>query len=511
MKKIIKKIYLSIGIGLLLTSCNTSLDLAPISSISDANYWKTSDQFDAFVSGIHNRFRSHNSAFQALGEMRSDIFGTEGNSASTFTGEATQGVERMWLQNLDLDNPGISNFGGFYSNIGQINLLIDKLKSTTVVTETNKNYYLGIAYGMRAYYYFHLLRSWGGVVIQTEPVTSIDISNLAKAANTEEEVMALIKSDIVKSLSSFGSDYSFRNSKGYWSKAATLMLNAEVSLWNSYRGGGSTDATTALNSLEEIKKNIPSLTLLPSFSNVFASNSKGNNEIIFSIRYVLNEASMSFLSNSFVPQTGLIANFFDLNGSRQFSVTTDNWGGLLRAPIRIATYNKFDDADIRKLASIQPAFAKKGTAFELVGAFINKFQGEQNAGARAYTNDYPIYRYADLLLLMAEAKIILGQSPATEINLVRARAYGAKYDEKKYGFPNQVKDTSPINALLNERLYEFIFEGKRWYDLRRVGKTFIYENTTVKPSEEYKLLWPIDRNSLTNNRLLVQTPGYPNF
>ena len=325
MKKIIKKIYLSIGIGLLLTSCNTSLDLAPISSISDANYWKTSDQFDAFVSGIHNRFRSHNSAFQALGEMRSDIFGTEGNSASTFTGEATQGVERMWLQNLDLDNPGISNFGGFYSNIGQINLLIDKLKSTTVVTETNKNYYLGIAYGMRAYYYFHLLRSWGGVVIQTEPVTSIDISNLAKAANTEEEVMALIKSDIVKSLSSFGSDYSFRNSKGYWSKAATLMLNAEVSLWNSYRGGGSTDATTALNSLEEIKKNIPSLTLLPSFSNVFASNSKGNNEIIFSIRYVLNEASMSFLSNSFVPQTGLIANFFDLNGSRQFSVTTDNW------------------------------------------------------------------------------------------------------------------------------------------------------------------------------------------
>lgn len=494
-----------------MASCNTSLDLAPISSISDANFWKTADQFDAFVSGIHSRFRSHNAAFQALGEMRSDIFGTEANSASTFTGEATQGVERMWLQNLDMDNTGVSNFGGFYSNIGQINLLIDKLNTTTLVTEANKNYYLGIAHGMRAYYYFHLLRSWGGVIIQTDPIVSIDISNLAKAASSEAEVMTLIKADIAKSLTSFGTNYSFRNNKGYWSKAASLMLNAEVSLWNSYRGGGAADASTALNSLEDIRKNIPALALLPSFSNVFASNSKGNNEIIFSIRYVLNEASMGFVSGSFVPQTGLIANFFDLNGSRQFSVTTDNWGGLLRAPVKISTFNKFDEADTRRLASIQPAFSKKGTTFEIAGAFTNKYQGEQNAGARSYTNDFPIYRYADLLLMIAEAKIILGQSPETEINLVRARAYGAKYDVKKYGFPNQAKDANPVKALLDERLYEFIFEGKRWYDLRRIGKTYVFENTAVKPTEEYKLLWPIDRNSLTNNRLLVQTPGYPVF
>lgn len=511
MKNIIKTIYISLGISLLFTSCNTQLDLAPESSISDANYWKTADQFDAFVSGIHVRFRSHNASFQALGEMRSDIFGTEANSPSTFTGEATQGLERMWLQNLDMDNTGVSNFGGFYSNIVQLNLLIYKLNATNIVSDANKNYYLGIAHGMRAFYYFHLYRSWGGVVIQTEPVLSIDIANLAKAASPEAEVMALIKADIDKSESSFGTNYTFRNNKGYWSKAATLMLKAEVSLWNSHRGGGSVDATTALNALNDIKTNIPNLTLLPNYSTVFTAGNKGNNEIIFAIRYVLNEATMGFVASSFVPQSGLISNFYDLNGSRQFNVTTDNWGGLLRAPVRIATYQKFDDNDSRKLSSIQPAFSKKGTGFELVGCFTNKFQGEQNAGSRAFTNDYPIYRYADLLLMMAEAKVILGQNPANEINLVRARAYGAKYDASKYAFPNQAKDASPLNAILDERLFEFVFEGKRWYDLRRVGNNYVFANTSLSSNEAFKLLWPIDRNSLTNNRSLVQTAGYPVF
>ncbi|MCC7378730.1 MAG: SusD family outer membrane lipoprotein NanU, partial [Chitinophagaceae bacterium] len=156
MKKIIINIFISIVAIMLISSCKKQLDLAPISSISDANYWQSPDQFDAFVSGLESRFRSHNAAFQALGELRSDIFGTEPGNASAFTGEATQGLERMWLQTINLDNTGVSNFGGFYSNIVQLNLLINKLNTTNIVTATNKNYYLGMAYGMRAFYYFQI-------------------------------------------------------------------------------------------------------------------------------------------------------------------------------------------------------------------------------------------------------------------------------------------------------------------------------------------------------------------
>jgi hypothetical protein len=79
------------------------------------------------------------------------------------------------------------------------------------------------------------------------------------------------------------------------------------------------------------------------------------------------------------------------------------------------------------------------------------------------------------------------------------------------GFPNQAIDSDPKKALLEERYLEFMYEGKRWYDLRRLGDTYVFANTTVKSTEAFKLLWPVDRATLTNNRSLTQTPGYPAF
>lgn len=511
MKKYKKLTLTLLCVTLVISACEDKLEITPISSISDANFWKTPEQFDAFVTGVHARFRSHSAAFQSLGEMRADIFGTDPPSASAFTGEATQGVERMWQQNLDLDNSGVSNFGGFYSNIVQINLLINKLNSTNTVTPVNKNYYLGIAHGMRAYYYFQLIRSWGKVVIQTDPINSIDVGNLAKPASTEAEVMDLIKTDIEDSETNFGADFSFRNTKSFWSKAATLMLKAEVFLWTSHRGGGTADANIAKTALTEIQAGVPSLALLANFKDVFSATNKGHTEIIFSSRHLLNEASLSFVSGNFVPQTSLITNFYDSVAAVKFNATTDNWGGLLRAPTLISTFRKFNNLDSRKWASIQPAYNLVGSDYVMAGCFARKFEGQQNAGSRVYSNDYPIYRYADLLLLLAEAKIILSENPAVEINLVRARAYGVNYVAGTHGYPNQAIDADAKEALLQERLYEFILEGKRWHDLRRLGDSYVYGHTSLPSTESYKLLWPIDRNSLTNNRDLEQNPGYADF
>lgn len=506
MKKYI--LFTAIGAALLLGSCSKQLNLSPVSSVSDASYWKTADQVTAFVTGIHIQFRTDNSSMLYLGELRAGAFGPDPGSSGAFTGEATQGVENMWNQTLDLDNPGVSNFGGFYTNINQLNILISKLKTITFVAPADKAYYLGIGYGMRAFYYFQLYRSWGDVVLQTDPITNFDISTLAKAASPAADVMKQIKSDIDSSVTNFGTDYSFRQNKGFWSKAATEMLKAEVYLWTANRGGGNTDATAALNALNDIQSNVPSLQLLPNYSDVFTQ--KGNNEMIFVSSNKLNEATLGFITN-FVPQAGLIQNFYDSVNNMKFDAS-NNWGGLLRCPTRIATFRAYDDKDSRKWWNIQPAYNKNTDgSYAIAGCFMRKYPGEQSSGVRYYTNDYPVYRYAGLLLLKAEAKIALGQDPSAEINAVRARAYGANYNASVQGYPHQAVDADPKEAVLQERFLEFLLEGKRWYDLRSMGDNYVYEHTSLSSSQSYKLLWPIDRTSLTNNRDLVQTPGYPQF
>lgn len=519
-KKYINIIMIAGLMVVTMMSCKKDLALTPISNLSDDSYWKNVDQYDAFVSGMHSKFRGHNGNFMFLGELRSGIYGNDPGTTASFTGEASQGLERMWLHTLTLDAAGVSNYGTFYTNINQLNLLIGKVNSGTILSEAAKKYYLGIAYGMRAYYYFQMYRTWGKTVIQTDFIdaANLDLFNLSKAASPEADVLKLVKDDIDKSVDNFGTDYSIKQNKGYWSKAATLMLKAEVYLWTAHRTGGIADANIAKTALNDIKTNIPALGLVTASSNplnspyadVFAA--KGNKEIIMASRNQLNEAEMSFIPTSFTPQAGLIANFYDSLANRKFNTTSENYGGLLRAPIKISTYRKFNSNDTRRDASIQAAYSlpTPGT-YRIAGCFLKKYQGQQDAGNRRYTNDYPIYRYADLLLLMAEAKEVLGESPAAEINEVRARAFGANYNAAVQGFPNQPGDTDIKAAILQERLFEFIGEGKRWYDLRRMGNAYVFANTGLSSAEAYKLLWPVDRASLTNNRALTQTDGYPQF
>jgi hypothetical protein len=531
MRKNILFLLLSAMVLVFFSACQKQLNLSPISTISSASYWQTASQFDAFVTGVHTQFRTDNANMQVLGEMRADIFGTDLPNLSAFTGEATQGLERTWQNNLTLTATPVTNFGGFYYNILQLNLLISQLHKTKVVPAATESYYLGIAYGMRAYYYFQLLRSWGGVVIQTEPVESFNISALAKPASTAAQVTTQIKTDIDSSLANFGSNYTFFPTfgKAYWSKAATDMLEAEVYLWTSYRGGGTADATVALNALNDVQTNVAGLHLvttntsiagavagsglLSPFASVFSSANKGNPEIIFASHYLysatVNEATMGFVTTSFAPQTSLISNYYDSVGNARFnSNSTGNWGGLLRAPVKIVTFRQFGPLDTRALASIQPAYSLSGGTYVIAGCFADKYQGEFVAGNRVIDNDYPIYRYADLLLMKSEAEIILGTDPSGEINMIRARAFGANYNPATLGFPNQAIDANPKEALLQERLYEFIFEGKRWYDLARLDPNgnYLFEHTTA--TQAYQLLWPIDVNALTNNPGLVQTPGY---
>ena len=144
------------------------------------------------------------------------------------------------------------------------------------------------------------------------------------------------------------------------------------------------------------------------------------------------------------------------------------------------------------------------------GSIFNKFFGRLDGSLRVFESNVPIYRYADVILLLAEAKNLLGEDPSAEINQVRARAYGANYDAATQDYVNASK-VANTNEILTERYKEFIGEGKRWWDLRRAGNNFVFENLRfLNPGDEYKLLLPITQDMIGRNPLLDQTPGYTN-
>lgn len=523
MKKIFT--YLLAGAALLpfVAGCN-SLDLESESTITDANYWKSDTHFSAFNVGLHAQLRERAYNLFVLGEPRADIYGD-----APFGGEATQGMEIFPYNTLNRENVGLSNFANLYGVINQINLMIAKTEETGLLAESTKNYYLGEAYGMRAFLYFHLLRSWGDVILHLTYTSgaTIDLSNIQKAASPASEVMAQIKNDIASSEAAFGSDYSYKYGKHYWSLGATKMLKGEVYLWSGKQmGGGTSDYTTAKTALQDVN-NCPGIGLEDSFTKVFSYTNKKNKEIIFTIHHQRDEYNMwngSYRGN-LVPQQAYMTSgtYFDENGV-SFADTKDaQMNGLMRLQIKKEFYNKvFLDGDTRKSGSMKAVYTKNADGtLEYVAPIPYKFQGTMLEGSstRSWIDDYPIYRYADCLLLLAEAKALLNEDITTEINTVRQRAYGTEYftaNQATVGYPNDMGtfyndnpfvagDNDPLETVLKERLRELMYEGKRWYDIRLLGMTGKYSTANSE-----RLLWPIDANTLTNNRELNQTHGYEN-
>ena len=199
--------------------------------------------------------------------------------------------------------------------------MIRRTNETDLLGEAEKNYYLGQAYGLRAYIYFHLLRSWGDVIITTEPTlgSELDISHLDKAASPASEVMDLIKKDIDASEKAFGGDYSYKQGKCYWSKPATLMLKGEVYLWSGRQmGGGTGDYTVAKTALQDLQQN-GNLKLQEKFTDVFSFNNKENSEMIFALHSGKEDDFMMWRDynwrNNMVPQREYMAGYCDETGT----------------------------------------------------------------------------------------------------------------------------------------------------------------------------------------------------
>lgn len=485
-------------------SCSDELDLVAPSELTAAGFWDTEEGANTALTGMYANLRGQYGNLWLLGEMRSDIWGGR-------TYESPANVDLI-ESNITASTAPFGGWAGLYTNIHRVNDFLLNVPNISFVNEDYKNHMLGQAHGLRALYYYTLLKTWGDVPISLDPLTDVDPANLTKVRSPQTEVMVLIKSDIAASLSYFGADDSFfQGTKVYWSKVATLALKGDVYIWSgNLLGGGTGDFNEAKTALEQISSF--GINLAPSISNLWGIENENNSEFIFALQYKQDEASNIY--NSLTGRSTEINPQFDDMGNSMsdFVISGANRYGQSEKTILLLDENE----DSRKDATFIRLYVDDNSAAgyptynepKYFGSIFSKFLGRVVGSERIFENDVPIYRYADIVLLLAEVKNLLGEDPSEEINKIRLRAYGSNYVAATHGYTNG-SQVDNANTILEERYKEFIGEGKRWWDLRRAGSNFVIDNVSfLSPGDEFKLLLPITDDMIGRNPLLDQTPGY---
>ena len=261
------------------------------------------------------------------------------------------------------------------------------------------------------------------------------------------------------------------------------------------------------------------------FADVFDATKKANSEIIFAICFAENEATNNFNSYVYNIGTGQTTNSSYLEDGSLFvdPLQLAGAGTMQRYEYKEELFRIFDVEDSRRDATFLAAYYKDEEGnLEYRGTHVRKNIGLINSsGIRIFIGDMPFYRLSWVYLTLAEIANMEGDNAKVEeyINIVRERAYGDNWAPE---FEFEAGDfTTNELAILAEKDKEFVQEGQRWWDLRRMtltkgGKPLVFTQQASfngvsildEATEAHKLLWPIDRALLDNDDALKQTPGY---
>lgn len=475
-----KKLPIYISISLLLGSCNDLLIEAP-KSIAVETFYNTAGEAEAAVAAIYHPLRNG-----------STVYGAEYIALlETFT-DYHQG-RASWAPNSDfqgLDGTNITRAGtkwdAFYLSIRNANLVIANVPNGNRLSDQEKDYFVAEARYMRALAYFQLVRCWGGVVIRTEG--NINEPNVPRSSVSE--VYRLIEDDLLFAEIHLPAEAPVA---GRATNGAAKTLLADVYFFQGKHTEAAAKAEEVISSgnyaLVEVR-------IADDFSKLFGADVISSTEEIFSFKYSQEQQWNYPLYTHGVGTPYVVA-----AGYMALYSTTDN-------PV----YAKWSDEDLRKSYGWYPWDFGLGD-----NTILNKKFSDPGSPQRR--NDYPLYRYADVLLLYAEASCEAAGAPTVEgleaLNQVHRRAYGYPVSSASavdFRLADYTRD-SFVELVRNERLYETQAEGKRWLDLVRNGEAAEYiKAATGKDIAEKHYLWPIPVSEMNYNEALNpatdQNPGY---
>jgi hypothetical protein len=442
-------------------SCNKFLEEEPISTLAPENFWKSETDATTWMAGIYNSLQTTiGSNYFDWGEVRSDNVRVGG------TGNAQLTMITNTLSANDGDINGITTWTNLYTTISLCNYGIKYLQDMIDRNVEGKaavyEEYKGQCYGLRALMYFYALRVWGRVPIHTEPIQSLS-QPIELPRSSVEDVKKRIMDDITESIKIIGVS---KTQKFYMQIAAVYALKTDVHMWfQEYNEAlAASDQFIATSGASWVNG-------IAAWKNIFI-DPVNSPETVFNLYWsqtergtgvsVCQKLGSASNTNNYEVTTAIWREFRE----RVDPVTNSASDGRYWALWDTVTYIDditYDDAVVQ-LGKFSPWKTVPGAGFT--------FQGNSDCDVKI-----PIYRYADIMLLRAEALAHTGkhQEALDIVNKVRSRV-GYNVQASLADYSGDI--TKGIErTILKERQLELIGEGKRWFDLMRIDKIYDYSNT----------------------------------
>lgn len=450
-----------------LSACQQGfLDLKPQSQPNVDNFYQTANDFGNAVNGAYDVLQSANQYggdFNTLLEARSDnVLDNDPSSNAGLRYNVDRFIEPTTNSILR------DTWGSLYTGINRSNLILDKIDAVTF-DNTLKARYKGEAQFIRALSYFNLVRLWGRVPLVLKAGTTTDSRSYTR--NEVAEVYAAIEKDLTDAAASLPVSYTGTDVGRATSGAAKGLLGKVYVTEKKF--------AQAVTVLREVIS-AGTYSLLPNVADVFTVANKNNPEILFAVKFRKGVGGP-------LPEGHALWYGTNIGDNIEASLRAAYPAGDKRLPLTV-------QIPVPNNVNVVPR------------KFYDVFSATNDVG-----NDFPVLRYADVLLLYAEA---LNES-ATQfsgdalaaLNQVRSRAGVSVYTEAQLGG----MQAAFREAIINERRLELALENDRWFDLVRTGKAVDALKVTGITVPANRLVYPIPQSEIdayNNPTTFPQNQGY---
>ncbi|WP_172278951.1 RagB/SusD family nutrient uptake outer membrane protein [Chryseobacterium sp. LAM-KRS1] len=421
------------------------IDVSPSENIPESNLeiYNNNDGANQFVTAIYAKFLDWNmSTFAWIGVT--SIVSDDADKGSS-PGDAGSDKDILDALNFTPSTPSFKElFASNYQGINRANQALKYIPQLNKADENLRKRLLGEAKFLRAFMYFTLVKSFGGVpLVDHVPVSGVEEDKkMTLTRKSKEEIYAFIEQDLKDAIQSLPDKSTYTgNNVGRASVGAAHALLAKVYLYQK----------KWQLALEQANL-VTGYSLTPDFIDIYKVSGENNAESIFEIQGTGGTAGRA------------IQQYSQVQGARG----TTGWGWGFATPTQ-GLYDAYSATDTRRDATIIHRDMTLYDGYHVGPNVENKFYNykaySSNYRDQASTDTNIRYlRYAEILLIKAEAMNELGQTSSAIpfLNQVRSRAHVAN--------TTATSQADVRTAIWKERRLELAFEHDRWFDLVRTGQ-----------------------------------------